>query len=466
MAPLFSELSLAGGEREVEALAGSLLLRRDVTTGETRYWALRPFLSDERLSETERVSWVLPPLGTYKRSPDEDVFQLLPLLRFAQQFPVGASTTWTLLALPGIYWSKTNDGRVVRAWFPFGGVVERFLSFDRAEFVLFPLWARSERAKRISHHVLWPIFCYTSGAGGAAWRVWPLVGVDRYEGRHERWFALWPILHWQRDDLATRTPGSSWLVWPLLGRRTQGTSSSWTALWPFFGYSENEAKGFWAWDGPWPLAVFQQPGTSGQALRERVWPFYSRFEGDGLNSRYVLSPFYNVRHEEYPRVTKDTTYLLPFWHAWDKEDEALGRSEWRKLFPLWRSYRAEEPEEEFQAFPALNPFYRLGFVDEHYAWMWELYSERRVEDRVQQRSWLGVWRREKDRDEDRRSLSMAWARRDYSVDGEPVSETSLLLGLLRWRSGPDGFGFLPPAFPGPGWPLRRVPSSLHEEVDS
>ena len=210
--------------------------------------------------------------------------------------------------------------------------------------------------------------------------------------------------------------------------------------------------------------MFQQPGTSGQALRERVWPLYSRFEGDGLDSRYVLWPFYNVRQEEYPRVTKDTTYLFPFWHAWNKEDEELGRSEWRKLFPLWRSYRAEEPEEEFQAIPALNPFYRLDFIDEHYAWMWELYAERRVEDRVRQRSWLGLWRREKDRDEDRRSLSMAWARRDYTLGGEPVSETSLLLGLLRWRSGPDGFGFLPPAFPGPGWPLRRVPSSVDTEL--
>ena len=76
-----------------------------------------------------------------------------------------------------------------------------------------------------------------------------------------------------------------------------------------------------------------------------------------------------------------------------------------------------------------------------------------------------LWRREKDRDEDRRSLSMVWARRDYSVAGAPVRETSLLLGLVRWRSGPNGFGFLQPAFPGPGWPLERVPSTLPVEVD-
>ncbi len=460
LAPFFTELSIAGGDREIEAFGGSLLVRRDHTSGETRYRALRPFFSDEVRSSTERFAWFLPPLGTYRRSPDEDVFQFLPIVRFAQQYPVGDHSTWSLLALPGIYWAKTNDGRVVRAWFPFGGIVEHFISFDRAEFVLFPLWARTRRAGRVTYHFLWPIFCITTGAGGRSWRVWPLVGVDRWVDRYERWFFLWPLLHWQREHLSSKTPEKAWLVWPFFGRRTRGSSSSWTALWPLFGYTENEQKGFWAWDGPWPLVVFQQPGESGQALRERVWPLYSRFEGDGLTSRYYLWPFYNVRREEYARVTKNTTYIFPFWHAWDKEDLDHGHSEWRKLFPLFRTYSSEHPDEDFYAFPALNPFYRLRFVDEHYAWMWELFAERRVADRVRQRSWLGLWRREKDRDEDRRSLSMLWARRDYSRRGRPVHETSILLGLIRWRRGPEGFAFLRPAFPGPGWPLERIPNSL------
>lgn len=464
VAPLFAELSLASGEREVEALAGSVILRRGAESGESRYWAVRPLVSDELLPGGDRFAWVLPPLGTYRQKNEESVFQLLPLVRFARQYPIGERSTWSLLALPGVYWSKTNDGRVVRAWFPFAGIVEKFLSFDRAEFVLFPLWARTTRGGRTTQHALWPLFSFTSGAGGTAWRIWPFLGVNRYEGRHERWFFLWPIFNWQRNDLQTPTPERAWMVWPLFGRRTQGKSSSWTALWPFFGYAENESKGFWGWDGPWPLVVFQQPGTTGQALRERVWPLYSRFEGDGLTSRYALWPFYNVRHEEYPEVTKDTTYILPFWHAWEKNDVNLGRSKWRKLFPLFRTYSADHEQEEFSAFPALNPFYRLRFVDEHYAWMWELFSERRKAGTLSQRSWLGLWRREKDRDEDRRSLSMLWGRRDYSLEGEPISETSVLFGLLRWRSGPDGFGLLKPAFPGPGWPLARVPSSQAEEA--
>jgi hypothetical protein len=37
-----------------------------------------------------------------------------------------------------------------------------------------------------------------------------------------------------------------------------------------------------------------------------------------------------------------------------------------------------------------------------------------------------------------------------------VRETSLLFGLLRWRSrGSDSLEWMLPALPGPGWPLER-----------
>jgi hypothetical protein len=106
---------------------------------------------------------------------------------------------------------------------------------------------------------------------------------------------------------------------------------------------------------------------------------------------------------------------------------------------------------------------RIQVIDEHYAWLWEIYTRQRLDDRVRVRSLLGLWRREKDRDEDRRSFVGLWARRDYSVAGEPVRETSLLFGLIRWRSRGGRATLMAPALPGPGWPLERVPSSLPVE---
>ena len=99
-------------------------------------------------------------------------------------------------------------------------------------------------------------------------------------------------------------------------------------------------------------------------------------------------------------------------------------------------------------------------MDEHYAWLWELYSRRRNGEEVRARSWLGLWRREKDADEDRRSLSFLWSARDYTRAGQEARERSLLLGLLRYRTtDTGGFELLAPSFPGPGWPMRRTPSS-------
>ncbi len=129
------------------------------------------------------------------------------------------------------------------------------------------------------------------------------------------------------------------------------------------------------------------------------------------------------------------------------------------LWPLFRSRSG--PDGGHAAFPDPNPFQELDFLDEHYAWLWELYSRTTTVDTLRTRSWLGLWRRERDRDEDRRALSVLWAARDYSRAGRAVHERSWLFGLLRYRvTEGEGFDLLAPALPGPGWPMQRVPSSL------
>ncbi len=475
LAPFVSELSRAGGETELEALGGALIVRRQADTHAVNYWALRPLASHSRSQADRSESTFLPPFGRMVLTPREHVYQLLPLARYSRQFYPDAPATWTFFGLPGVYWSKTNDGRIVRALVPFGGVVEHFLSFDRLEFVLLPLYMRYRRHGRTTTHVLMPFFSWSNptepkedpladepppeGRGGKDWRLWPLVGVNRWEGRYERWFFLWPFFHWQRNDLQ-RPPEQQdkrWMAWPLVGAQERGASRSWMALWPFFGYSSNKDKGFWAWDGPWPLVTVQRPGSTGMARRTRVWPFYSKYEGDDMTSTHLLWPLFNKRTEVYGNTVKNTTLLLPIYQAWDKVSPE-GTSHWRKVFPLFTRFTSEAEDETQFAFPAPNPFtWRLDFIDEHYAWMWQLYSSREKQGRLHERSWLGLWRRERDEREDRRSFVGLWARRDYREQGADVREHSILFGLLRWRSSPQGVDFLRPAFPGPGWPLDRVP---------
>ena len=479
LAPLFSSHSAAGGVPEVEALGGAILSRRDPDTGDRDYWAIRPILSNRFDAKGDRFTWFLPPLGFIDEDSERGsrVAQFLPIARYATQLEPSGFLTWSLLVLPGLYWAGHEDGRVQRAFFPFFGMVEKFFSFDRGTFALFPFWLRVERYGRTTDHVLFPFISYSRGAGGKAFRFWPFFGVNRWEGRYDRKFFLWPFISWQRNGLQYPEDQQqrSWLFWPFFGRATRGPASQTTALWPFFGYTTDPETGFWAWDGPWPLVRFQG-GDPDRAVRKRVWPFFSFYKGDGLTSRWFAWPLFNRRHEEYADGTKDATSLFPFWRSTTRErteaalaaeGEAEGKPEgterFRKLWPLGKVHSIEKDGSTIESSLTvidLNPFQEMRFINEHYSWLWELYTTKAKGETVRSRSWLGLWRHEKDKDEDRRTFTFFWSARDYDRAGRRAHERSWLFGLLRYRSVEGGgFTLLRPAFPGPGWPIARIPSS-------
>jgi hypothetical protein len=487
LAPVVSRHSAAGGDSEVEAIGGMVLSRRDAFSGERNYWAVRPLVSNRYEPDGDRLTWFLRPFGFAREDAAQksNVAQLVPLARYAQRELDSGFVEWSLLVLPGIYWGSKEDGSVQRVFFPLGGVAERFFGFDRIRFVLFPLWLRTERHGRTTDHFPFPLFSYGRGAGGKSWRIWPLAGRVAWEGRYVRRFFLWPFFHVQSNELQ-RPPSEhqhTWMIWPLFGRARRGEARVTTVLWPFFGHTTDPDTGFWAWDAPWPLVVFQG-GDPNRARRERVWPFYSRYEGDGLIRYWHPFPFVSRRYETYSDGELKGFAVYPFWRSYNRtltgtaaprRGEGPGEAEggtppsrpgverWRKLWPLfrWRS----GPSGGHAATPDLNPFQELDFLDEHYAWLWELYSRTTTVSTLRTRSWLGLWRRERDADEDRRALSVLWSARDYTRAGRDVSERSWLFGLVRYRvTEGEGWRMLRPAFPGPGWPLQRVPRSTLPEA--
>lgn len=469
LAPLYTRVSPAGGGVDTELLGGALRSRSEPYTGRTVEWAFRPFFSMWPKRGSDYEAHALPPFGYWKREGLEKVWRFLPLFRYASGLRPDAQGrerwTWSLLALPAIYMARDEEGRRVTVFFPFGGSTGKFLGFDEIEFVLFPIWARTRRAERIEYHFLWPFFAWTNGAEGRSWRVWPLIGRNHWEGHYDRWFLLWPFLHWQtnRELYGEDQEEHRWMAWPFLGRSRRAGYTSTTFLWPFFGYAEHESNGYWSWDGPWPLVRLLEPGETDGPRRRRFWPFYSRYEGDGLESTWYLWPFVNRRHEHYGDHDSDSSLVIPFWHADDDvfrdEDGTERRESYRRLWPLYRVHRGEDSL-DFAA-PALNPLWRMPVMEYHYAWLWQLYTYRREADEVSQRSWLGLWRRETDMDEDRNSIAGLYASRAYTRLGRRVVERSLLFGLLRWRMDQEqGFELMSPALPGPGWPLERVPNSI------
>ncbi len=452
LAPLFTEISRGGGGTEIEALGGIVRLRQPTPGGPFEQYALRPLVIVDRTPTGETLSHFLTPLGSSVNRGGEYTWQLLPIARYDRQVLPTGDLEWTFLSLPGIYWAHRADGRTLRAVFPFGGVLENFLSFDRIVFVLFPLFARTERDGRVTYSFLFPVFAFTYRNGGSGWRVWPLYGWKKIEHNYERSFALWPILHWEHNRLwePPEKQEFQWMVFPLYGRTTRDTYRSSTFLWPFFGWASDPKTDFWSWDGPWPLVRLHHDPQTG-TFRTRFWPIYSHYHGDGLDSNWYLWPVVNVRHEEYPAAHRDGLYILPFWQSWTRNDAEAGRSSFRKLWPLLQVERMEEHSRKL-AFPALNPLWRTPEIDEMYAWIYELFTRESDHDILRERTWLGLYRHEKDALEDRVSIVGLWARRRYGS----TTETSVLFGILRWRKTASGsLQWLPPAIPGPGWPLRR-----------
>jgi len=481
LAPLYSEHWTAGGGVGIEALGGSILTHRPSVEAELDTWAMRPlFIHEwkEGLSRTEFLS----PLGTVTRTKQEFTWAILPFARYSRQREKGFNDEYSLLILPlGLYFAQfripkdEKKTRSVRASFPFIGVTDRFLTFDKLEFFLFPLYVRTERGKdsegqggRTTWHWLFPIFSYSESDDGIAWRAWPLIGHDTREERYDRWFFLWPIFQLQRNEqrLGPENEELTWAVFPFFGRTTRGSFHSTTVLWPFFGYSENKKNGFRSLDFPWPLVNIQEPGTSGRARRFRIWPIYSKYEGDGMVSRSWAWPFIHHRVEIYPDGERTAFSILPFYQSLERRYEGVDEpTRWQKLWPLWQ--HEEGPDLVRSAFPALNPLWRTPNIDRHYAWLWELYTMEKEGTLTHQRSWLGLWRRESDEYEIRTSLSGLWSRRTYRLNGALTHENSLLFGLIRWSSTEsEGTDLLSPAMPGPGWPLRPSTELLEPPMSS
>lgn len=441
--------------------------------------ALRPLWGWRRLGPDRTRTDFIVPLGYFSRRGDQSFSTFLPLYYYRSApanwhlqpddptyAELEGKREFDLFALPGLFWSRNERGGNKLGLFPIYGSFKKFLTYDKVNFVLFPLWIEVQRDGEILQNVMFPFFGWTSHGDRTYWRVWPLFGVKIDPGQFKRWFFLWPIFSRQIERLDS--PESQrihrWWAWPLFGRTAQGSYRAYSVAWPFFGWAydprgaesavEDEAGGaFWALDAPWPLIRLQGGGKRPNAKeRLRLWPIASYFKGNELETWTWLWPIIQRRRETGPDYRRASFYIMPFWQDWDMLREDGRVESWRRLWPLARYERRDQLKR--WAFFSFDPLQRSSVIDFFYGWLWELYAVEREGRRSKHRAWLGLYRRERHGNELRESLPILWGRREVETPVGTVHETSLLFGLLRWRTGPAEAdpGLMRPAFPGPGWP--------------
>jgi hypothetical protein len=460
LAPFYSRHAAARGTLEYEALGGMVHRIEDARTGTPLVSSVRPFWSWRNEGGGDWHADVLAPFGLARRRDGEYLSYVIPfyILRNGQKLDGTRETRW--VSLPGIMVRNNSERGLSLGWFPFIGKLERFLTYEEVFFVLWPLYVTATADGRKSTHLPWPILGWTTGGGETSFHLFPLYAHSKREGRYDRYAVLWPFLHYQRNALGggLEQPETMWMVWPLYGRTTRGTYRAHTVLWPLFGYASDPRGDFRAFDAPWPLVRFQSGGQNTPVVaRKRIWPFFGYLEADLLTHRTYLWPLIHSREERYIDSTRDSLYVLPFWQSLDRVERATGRKgAWRKLWPLYQWER--DGGLERGSFPSLDPFARNQLITYNYGWLWRVWSWESEGEVRRRRAWLDLYRREADAGENRRSLAFLWAKRDFVDDaGAETSETSILLGLVRWRKNErDGFDMLSPAFPGPGWPAERA----------
>lgn len=469
LAPVYTRTSTAGGGVRSEALFGLYAAERDTLDGPVVRRRLMPFSSYREWPDGRSTTTVLPPLGLTQRTEVGTMSYLVPIyVFFAGPHPTRPGVSnWSLGTIFGLL-ARRQDEATQLGWFPFIGQFENVLGYEEVSFVAWPFFVRTVRSGRRSLHAPLPFLSFVEGGGEESFRLWPLYGHVEWKGRYERWFWLWPIFHLHRNGLSggDEVPEVKWMVWPLYGRSRRGTFRSDSVLWPFFGWATDSESGFRAWDGPWPFVRFQWGGPPELPRRRRVWPLWSHFRGDGLEAWNALWPIFHHRIETTSEYTRRGTFVLPFYRGWDRVDgRTAARSSYRLLWPLFERERGIEGRDR-TAIGALSPLGRNPFVEYHYAWLWELWSTIETERGRSERALAALWVRERDDAEDRRSLSGLWARRTYTDGDARVSETSLLFGLVRWRSDPrSGTTALAPAFPGPGWPAERAAAPMEGSAE-
>ncbi|RMH01969.1 MAG: hypothetical protein D6702_10060 [Planctomycetota bacterium] len=448
LAPLFSRHTAPGYDR-AEA-AGGILRREEDEDGRT--WALSPLVWHRRDPGGQIEADFLYPFGRYEEDPDRPrtYARLFPIFwREAETRPDGVvDRDWMLFPLFG---GGSSDGREdYLALFPLIGRTRNFLTYDEWSFVLWPLWSRTEKDGRRHTQILWPLFGWRSGNGAAGWHAWPVYGRSELAGKYRRSWFLWPVFRRTDEGLDRRHPLHGWLLMPLGGRIREGDYTATTVLWPVFGWAERPSTGYSAWR-VWPLLKFESKPSAGQELGQ-VLPFWLHFRSEATEYGSILWPIFWWRHDTIDGRETTSFLAAPIWFASRTRHPDGGEDRRWKLWPLAAAGReADGGLDRAVLSPGLDPLLSSAALRRNLGFVFELWSDRRRDAAAPRtrRAWLDLYHSVEAGGHRRWSLPVLGGR---WTEPDGTKHTSLLFGLIRWRSGPDGTAFEDPAFPGPGWP--------------
>ncbi len=436
--PLYQEfgLTLEPGRR-TEAFSPLWYFQESGKPGDRlRLWAAPPLFSYARNDDVDYEQFdFLWKFATYNRYGPEYRFQFFQWLSFAGGGTQSGTNVSRFTLFP-IYFQQRSaiPEKNYTALLPiYGQIKDRFFR-DEINFVLFPLYGQSRKRDMVTDNYLYPFFHLRHGDGLKGWQFWPLFGTDHKEvtTRTNHWgdresvpgydklFVLWPFFSDQRAGVGGASPAHQQALLPLYSYYTSAQRHSFTAPWPLgYTHTVDREKKFEEWGAPWPFIVFAR--GEGKHV-DRVWPFYSHGYNATQTSDWILWPIYKYNRLHSDPLDRERTRLLLFLYSDTsaKNTETGARQRRIDLWPLFTSTKDFEGRSRLQLLSLLEPFLPNNTsVQRDLSPLWS------------------IWRAEKNPKSGASSQSLLWNL--YRHDQTPeTKKCSLLFGLFKYQSGPDG----------------------------
>lgn len=433
LGPLYTRDTTITGEKRVRIL-GPLFEQRTAPDGRV-VKSLRPVFTrsveaDGKDSRTD-LFW---PLATAVTRGDEVTsrFATMYYSNFDKSNPMAR---WRLWVLPFLFMGRDTAGQGYFGVFPLGGRICEVLMFEKAEFLLFPLYAHTIRGREETTDILWPLISQTKGYGVKRARFFPFYGRTVRPGISESMFLLWPILTWARY-VKPGQEGGGFVLFPFIGRIYRKDSKAWLLFPPLIRWTEGERLR--EINAPWP--IFQY--SKGRANRFYIWPLAGVKQEPGMKDGFLFWPFISSSHHEKGGETVDRLSVLPFLQ-YAKTTKTIGPTNapvtetLKKSLKLWpllssRTLGATNTVK----IPALWPSLDVAPIENTYEPVWTLFSRTDTADSSDSELLWGVIRRRTGPVEASSTIFplVSWKRTKGEVE---TQDWSFLLGLIGYRKEGD-----------------------------